>query len=51
MSKEMELQVMKFADGIHGKITFSDFRFSEIVPVNVWPTKMSENSKRLKYFV
>ena len=28
----MELQVMKFADRIHGKITFNDFRFPEIAP-------------------
>ena len=49
MAKQMELQVMKIADRIHGKITFSDFWFSEIVPVNVWQRKMPENSKRLKY--
>ena len=44
----MELQVRKFADVIHGKITLSDFWFSEIVPVNVWQRKMHESSKRLK---
>ena len=49
MAKQMELQVMKFADRIHDKITLSDFRFSEVVPVNVWQRKMPENSKRLKY--
>ena len=49
MTKQIELQVMKFADRIHGKITFSNFRFSEIVPVNVRQRKMPENSKRLKY--
>ena len=45
----MELQIKKFADRIHGKITLSDFWSSEIVPVNVWQRKMPENSKRLKY--
>ena len=49
MAKQMKLQVIKYADRIHGKITLSDFRFSEIVPVNVWQSKMPENSKRLKY--
>ena len=52
MAKQMELQVMKFADRIHDKITLSIFKrflFTEIVPVNVWQGKMPQNSKRLKY--
>ena len=43
MAKQLELQVMKIADRI-GKIDFSDFWFSEFVPVNVW----QEKGKRLK---
>ena len=35
MAKQLELQVMRFADRIHGKIAFNDFWFSEFVPVNV----------------
>ena len=49
MAKQLELQVRKFADMIHGKIILSDFWFSEIVPVSVWHRKMPESSKRLKY--
>ena len=48
MANQVELQAKKFADRIQGKITFSDFWFSEIEPVNVWQRKMLENSKRLK---